>query len=510
MYVEIFSIIFMIITMSSQIKIKMKAFWISGTLFGLIFLTLFAIRLDLFNKYFHASTNVSLPFINSPPARDAWMNIFQNGRKIGFSHKTFSKIETGYSLIETLYMRINTMGLIQDISLKVKGILNDDFSLSSFDFEITSGRFRFAAKGAVSGDLLSIKAGSFDSTQAIDIKIKDKLYVAAGILDAVRATGMELGDEFTFNVFDPVTMGQEPVGVKIVGDEEIINMGISKSARKVAIIFKGATQIAWIGENGEVLKEKGMLGISLERVTRNEALAGFPVDSSQDLTKVASVISNVLIDDPQLLTRLDVEIGGIKFEDVYLEGGRQTFKGNILAVHKESLSGIPAMHDADKMQDMERDFLSPTPFIQSDHLKIKNLAKKVVSPNDEPLQKIKKIVAWIYKNIDKRPVLSIPDALSTLENGIGDCNEHAVLLAALARASGIPTKIEAGLVYLNGRFYYHAWNLLYIGKWITADSLFGQIPADVTHIRFTSGTQTQQLNLMNIIGKIKIKVVKQE
>ncbi len=168
------------------------------------------------------------------------------------------------------------------------------------------------------------------------------------------------------------------------------------------------------------------------------------------------------------------------------------------------------MHDADKMKYMEREFLSPTTFVQSDHLKIKNLSKKVVSPNDEPIQKIKKIVAWIYKNIDKRPVLSIPDALSTLENGIGDCNEHAVLFAALARASGIPTKIEAGLVYLNGRFYYHAWNLLYIGKWITADSLFGQIPADVTHIRFTSGTQTQQLDLMNIIGKIKIKVVKQE
>ena len=74
---------------------------------------------------------------------------------------------------------------------------------------------------------------------------------------------------------------------------------------------------------------------------------------------------------------------------------------------------------------------------------------------------------------------------------------------------GIPAKIEAGLVYLKGRFYYHAWNLLYIGKWITADSLFGQIPADVTHIRFTSGAQTEQFDLLNVIGKVKIKVIKQ-
>jgi len=116
---------------------------------------------------------------------------------------------------------------------------------------------------------------------------------------------------------------------------------------------------------------------------------------------------------------------------------------------------------------------------------------------------------WIHKNIEKRPVLSLPDALSTLENREGDCNENAVLLAALARAAGIPAKVEAGLVYLKGRFYYHAWNLLYLGRWITADSLFGQMPADVTHIRFSSGTQKQQLDLMNIIGKIELKIIEQ-
>ena len=132
-----------------------------------------------------------------------------------------------------------------------------------------------------------------------------------------------------------------------------------------------------------------------------------------------------------------------------------------------------------------------------------------VSDNDAPAEKAQKMVDWIHKNIEKRPVLSLPDALSTLENRVGDCNEHAVLLAALARAAGIPAKVEAGLVYLKGRFYYHAWNLLYLGRWITADSLFGQMPADVTHIRFSSGTQKQQLDLMNIIGKVELKIIEQ-
>ena len=113
----------------------------------------------------------------------------------------------------------------------------------------------------------------------------------------------------------------------------------------------------------------------------------------------------------------------------------------------------------------------------------------------------------MYRNIEKRPVLSLPDALSTLENRVGDCNEHAVLFAALARAAGIPCRLEAGLVYLKGRFYYHAWNLVYLGSWITVDALFGQIPADVSHIRLVTGSPSQQLDIMGLIGKLQLKII---
>ncbi|MEK6196395.1 MAG: transglutaminase-like domain-containing protein [Deltaproteobacteria bacterium] len=106
-------------------------------------------------------------------------------------------------------------------------------------------------------------------------------------------------------------------------------------------------------------------------------------------------------------------------------------------------------------------------------------------------------------------MLSLPDALSTLENRIGDCNEHEVLFAAMARAAYLPTKVEAGVVYLNGRFFYHAWNHVDLGRsdWITADALFNQIPADVTHIRLTSGAQEDQLNILGLIGKLGITLL---
>ncbi|MDO8721783.1 MAG: hypothetical protein Q7J31_06090, partial [Syntrophales bacterium] len=71
----------------------------------------------------------------------------------------------------------------------------------------------------------------------------------------------------------------------------------------------------------------------------------------------------------------------------------------------------------------------------------------------------------------------------------------------------IPAEVEAGIVYLRGRFYYHAWNVLYLGDWITADAVLGQMPADVTHIRFVRGGVERQMDLLGLIGQLRIEIL---
>ena len=488
---------------------RMKPFWITVCAFGLVFAVLFCIRLNLYNKFIYEPPKPFFSSIESSLERDSWMNILQNGRKIGASHTIFLKTKNGYLLKETLYMRISTMGLIQDINLKTVGRLHPDFTLSSFDFNMSSGRFVFSAQGGIAGNVLSIKTHGLETTGSFHIKIPEKIYLAAGIINAVEVSGIEPGNEVVFQIFDPATMASEPVSVRVIEHEEILNMGVKKKVKKIAMMFKGVTQLAWVGENGEVIKEKGFLGISLEKTTRDHALFDLPVESSQDLTMVVSVPSNVRINHAETLKSLEVEIGGIPYDLIRLHGGRQFLNGNLLIINKESLPDATSDYDITEFKESEIKFLEPTPFIESNHPKIRNLVKKIVEADDSPLDKTIKLLDWMNKNIQKRPVISVPDALAVSENRAGDCNEHAVLLAALSRAAGIPAKLEAGLVYLNGRFYYHAWNLLYLGKWITVDSLLGQLPADVTHMRFSNGEPGQQLDLLSMIGKIKLKIIKQ-
>jgi hypothetical protein len=484
-----------------------KSFWVLGSIFILGFITLFMIRLDLIQKYFFQPQTLSISAIKSSGDKETWMNIVQSNRKIGFSHSRFSAQQDGYHLQETVRMRINTMGMVQDINLKTVGRLNRDFSLADFDFKINSGRFSFNVTGSVSGDVLTVRTKSAGVSRKADIPLKAKPYLLPAVTAAMSAAELNTGDKYAFDIFDPATMGQAAVIVEVIGKEDLQVMGDIQSATKVALNFKGTSQLAWIGDGGEVLKEKGILGIQLEKTTRQDALSGLAAAASADLTQTASVASNVLLEDLDRLSTLRVEISGIPHQMVRLSGGRQAVKANILTIKKETMANLSADMHGLNLRNLEKIFLRPGPFIQSDDQKIQTLAREIAGSHDAPLEKVRKLVEWVYKNIDKRPVLSLPDALSTLDNRVGDCNEHAVLLAALARAAGIPCRVEAGLVYLKGRFYYHAWNIVYLGRWITVDSVYDQVPADVSHIRFVTGSPSQQLDLMGVIGKLQLRII---
>jgi hypothetical protein len=491
---------------------KLKSFWIATCFFILLFALLLAIRLELPDKLFsdHPPNNLIDPVSKDShsvkPEKTTWMNIFQNNQKIGYAHSTFSQQKDGFTLKEIVFMRINTMGKVQDLSVNTRGKLNNDLSLSSFEFKISSGIFSFSIKGTVAGDILSVKTQSAGAVRAMDIKLKKKPYLMAGILNTIKTANMKPGKEYTYDIFDPATMGQEPVKLKIISIEDIRIMSKTVKASKVSMDFKGAKQLAWIDENGEVLKEEGLLGITLIKTTQKDARSNTRFKASEDLAKAVSIAANILLNEPDKLRKLEVNISGINTDNTHLNGGRQVLNGDTLTIQKESIQDLPITSNINALKNIDKIFLQPTPFIQSDNKKIQATANRIVSDLDTPLEKTKKLLFWIHKNIDKKPVISLPDALSTLENRMGDCNEHAVLMAAFARTQGIPAKVEAGLVYLNGRFYYHAWNLLYLGRWITADSLFGQLPADVSHIRFSSGELKEQLNLMSIIGNLNLEI----
>ena len=103
-----------------------------------------------------------------------------------------------------------------------------------------------------------------------------------------------------------------------------------------------------------------------------------------------------------------------------------------------------------------------------------------------------------------------------LRTKVGDCNEHTALYVALARAGGLPARINVGLVAVRNAFYYHAWPEVYLdegrkgGLWLPVDPTFNQFPADATHVRLARGGLDKQAAILPLVGRVKMTILEMD
>jgi hypothetical protein len=483
---------------------RIRLQWFIGSFFILLFIFLLMFRLGVIRKSEEDGNHLLPTRIQAD--RETWMNIYQQEQKIGYVHRQIFRALEGYKILESVFLQVNTMGMMQDLRFKTVGSLKPDLTLSSFDFELFSSLFRFKARGIVKDKTLTLSmASGAGPEQKLNLPLKKDVHLSAGLLEILSARDLRPGESRTFTVFDPITATERSVKILVVEEETIFVMEREQRVKKVSVEFMGVSQFAWIGEDGAALREEGPLGIRLEQVAKEEALQKIALLPGTDIAAFASIPSNRIIPSVDHVKELKLTLTGVNERVLFLEGDRQSFQGRVLIIRKEPVSGLLSLPQAQRASEEMKKYLEPTPFIQSDHPEIQAKVMEIISPDDPMVVKVGKLVEWVYKSLQKRPVLSVPNALEILRHRVGDCNEHAMLLTALARAAGIPAQMEAGVVYQRGRFYYHAWNVLFLGAWVTADATSGQFPADVTHIRLIRGME-HQIDLMRVIGRMKIHI----
>jgi hypothetical protein len=158
-------------------------------------------------------------------------------------------------------------------------------------------------------------------------------------------------------------------------------------------------------------------------------------------------------------------------------------------------------------------YLTPEPLIESDDPAIVAEAARMTAGAATPRERAERLVRGVNGLLEKAPTISVPSAREVLRTKVGDCNEHTALYVALARAAGLPTRINVGLAYVLGAFYYHAWPEVYLaesdgrGLWLPVDPTFNQFPADATHIRLLRGGLDRQAAILPLIGRVQLTVV---
>ncbi len=443
--------------------------------------------------------------------KERWMGVYSGNDKIGYSQTKVVTDNGGTEASEHMKLKMKVLGKDQEVDTNAKYVL-DGFNLKTFEFFMRAGLVDLKVTGVRNGDKLEMKIASISGDTELNIPIEKEPLVNPVLYDWLISKNPEAGKSYEVVLFDPTAvlagseLGSSNAILTVEGEEEVsIPSGTFKTYR-VKMNYLGSEDTAWITPNGEVIKEVSPLGIVSIKENRKDLVADNM--SSLDIVDKTAISSNLKIDNPRDLESLRIRIGGIDSTDGLdlIDNYRQFIKDGLLEVRVGSLSGINTYQIPYTGKGLKA-YTQESTLIQSTNGEIVKEARLILGDEKDSLEAARKINDWVYKNLEKTPTISLPNALDVLESRKGDCNEHATLFTALARAAGIPTKLVLGLVFLDGKFYYHAWNEAFVGEWIAVDPTFGQLPADASHVKFVEGNLDKSSEILRLVGKIELDVV---
>ena len=450
---------------------------------------------------------------------DDWYSVLFSNQKIGFTHQKIEEGKDGYRVTSRAVIRLTVAGEVSDLSYYQTFHLDKDRRVLGFTVvQKVAGQRQKTIGEVLGGKIVMTVIGAGGSQKIVKDAPHDLAFVET--LSFSMAGSLYVGMKKTLPVFIASIRSVEPFSIEVTGKERMEVKGKPEDVFKITASLHGLTTQSRVTKEGLMVEEKeGMMGITTSVTTEKEAIAfsggGVPVASlitfslikpdkpipnQTKLKKITLIVSG--LDTPRAIPRDERQSVGRPEWSKSAEGVR--VMSLPVTIEKQTpnigLSIVKARKGMGK-------YLRPTPEVQSDNREIKRAARKIVGGEASAYLAARKINRWVHENLEKKLIDSIT-ALDVLHEKKGECNAHTNLFAALARASGIPTKITAGVVHspTEKGFLYHAWPEVYVGQWVALDPTLGQDVADVTHIKLIEGGLEESLKLVRFIGRIGIKV----
>lgn len=444
--------------------------------------------------------SVATPELNS----QRWFSVMVNGQKIGYAMNSFDRSTLGYVFKDYSLLRLPMAGVIREVLLDFYAVVDEDFSINTFTFGLASGEYSTDIFGSVKNGLVEMKVQTGGEPTTLTLPADRGLYLAGTVPLLLQSKGFPQG-KFTLPGLDPISLAVQSMEINVGPKEKVEASGKKYEAFKVDIDVAGVNSVMWITEDGTPVRQEEAAGMSMVLTTREDALDIPEADPQWDILKSLAVDVDRKIENPRGLTSLEVELEGIKPAGFDLQDDFQQMVSEDPLILKIGIGSSPGK--IEQQPDLAI-FMKSEPFVQSDDPRIIAQARQIVNEQDDDSLKVIALTDWVYANIEKDYAISLPSAVDVLRVRRGDCNEHTALFTALARAAGIPAKICMGIVYSEGRFFYHAWPAVYLnGHWLPVDPTFGQHKADATHIKLLQGAYDAQASLMRLVGKLKVKVL---
>ncbi len=455
------------------------------------------------------------------PAEDVWMSVLLDGRKIGNMHTTRTLARERVTTTQEMRIELERAGL------KVA------LSTSEVDEETRAGApLRFESRSKVSG-IENVQTGVVreggkvdittqvgGATQSRSIVWPAGALLAEGLRLAEEKGGLAPGTRYKAIAFQAENLEAVEVD-SLVGTRETIDLPdgrreLIKVEQTIKLGGAPTRTLSWIEPDQTVKKlVVPMLGYELTMLACSKACATAP-------NQPADILVHSLVKAPHALgtqeragrlrftfAATDTSGEPLSFARTDEQEARSTQNRAEVTIAPLG-TATPAREDAPTPADR-----APNDWLQSSAPEIIKLARQGAGDAKSPRAQMQALEDFVRGYIRTKDLsVGYASALEVAKNPEGDCTEHAVLLAALGRALGIPTRVVDGLAYTDAYaggehvFVPHAWAQAWVdGHWQSFDAALRGFDSGHIALSVGDGDPWRFYAGFNTLGRLRIESV---
>jgi hypothetical protein len=454
--------------------------------------------------------------------------------KVGYSHTTLRRDgDVVLVRIETT-MKINRAGAnVEMRSIEASRETIDGKPLSFFS-SLDLGNAPVRRKGLFEKGKIRVTAKQFGREQVVEHDFDQRGIMNWGLELLVRKHGKEKGTKYEAWVYSPEFGLDAPTKVTMEshGRDTFEIKGKKTEGTKLVSTMHSKTGnvsiASWLDAKGAPLRvTMEMVGIPIEMVAVEQSVAMADFTPADLFTQSLLTIETTIPPDAkkvtyQLIPKKNKQLG-LQPDDNDFQEVRPLQGGGVEVTVKRARHNalLQAKGHSGKL---DFKYKKSNVMIDSDDPLVKRLSMRasVGARNIFDLaHRLRHFVSHYVR--EKNLEVGFATASEVARSREGDCSEHAVLLAAMGRAKGLPSRVVAGLVYvpeLEGKtnvMGYHIWTQFHLrGHWVDFDAALGESECAPTRIALMTASLEDAsltelgLALLDYVGQVEIKVTKVE
>ena len=445
------------------------------------------------------------------PGQEIWYGIFLDETHVGFSVNRNSPITLSEEDNKpgTLYesraqFRFPYNGSMYDVITANQALLDSESRLVEFDLLVSVDLSVVSARGQVLEDEIRVELARGQQISVHTVPIDEPPHLDLTLESIFRGRELTVGDEFPVAMFSPLSlvMAQQEVELPVLGkvsvsdlmdsmslsqfemtmrvdDVEVLSNG--EEAYWVSSSFMGSSSRALITSNGVPVRQENGFGLSLTRMTAEDAQAALQSETETDWINLVTVPLKGKIRRPRHVEKMEVVQTGAALSMDWPVTAQQQVMDNRIIVQSTDISQYIEQPIADTSNPA---WVASTWTLPVGNDQLRSQALTITADATNRREAVLALLHFVDSYVINAPNLGFTHGLQTFLDAKGDSNEHTALFVTMARAIGIPCRISTGVVYNNRTgnkpaFYYHAWAEVLMDTqdgWVSVDPTFRQFP----------------------------------